>query len=231
MSCFIQNCQSRIGDASVGHSKAEKVASHERILHVAARRFRERGFAGLSLDDLMHEAGLTHGGFYKHFASRDSLVREATSHAFAEGKARLAKDLANASKTGLAAYLEVYLTETHRADVGHGCPVAALATDVARVPPARESFGPSFRAYADWVGSMLTGPEHLKSARGAAIICAVAGTIAIARGLDDKSFSRAMLEAARELILAGGQDKHKRGRTKMKKRKSGPSTGGVRSHA
>jgi TetR/AcrR family transcriptional regulator, transcriptional repressor for nem operon len=187
----------------MGHSRVEKAASHQRIVRVAARRFRERGFDGLSLDDLMREAGLTHGGFYKHFASRDTLVCEATLRAFAEAKARLAKDLANASDTGLAAYLEVYLTEKHRDDAGDGCPVAALATDVARIPSAREIFGASFRAYADWVASMLGGPEGLKSARGAAIICAVAGAIAIARALDDKAFSSAMLEATRELILAG----------------------------
>ena len=205
----------------MGHSRAEKATSHRRILHVAARRFRERGFDGLSLDDLMLEAGLTHGGFYKHFASRDALVCEATSHAFAEAKVRLEKDLANASDTGLAAYLEVYLTEKHRDDIGEGCPVAALATDVARIPSAREIFGASFRAYADWVASMLSSPEALKPARGAAIICAVAGTIAIARALDDKAFSSAILEATRELILAGGQPKRRRGSAKTKKRKAG----------
>jgi TetR/AcrR family transcriptional regulator, transcriptional repressor for nem operon len=204
----------------MGHSKAEKAASHQRILHVAARRFRERGFDRLSLDDLMREASLTHGGFYKHFASRDALVCEATLRAFAEAKKRLAQDLGTASDSGLAAYLEVYLTEKHRDDAADGCPVAALATDVARAPSARKIFGGSFRAYADWVGSMLSGPEDLKSARGAAIICAVAGTIAIARALDDKAFSSAILEAMRELILAGGHPRRRRGSTETKKRKA-----------
>ncbi len=202
----------------MGHSKADKAASHQRIVEVAARRFREQGFDTLSLDDLMREAGLTHGGFYKHFASREALVCEATSQAFAEGKVWLAKDLVKASGTGLAAYLEIYLTEEHRDNVGGSCPVAALATDAARIPSARGIFGGAFRAYADWVGSMLSGPENHKSERGAAIICAVAGTIAVARALDDKAFSSAILEATRELILAGVQAKAKRSSPKRTKK-------------
>lgn len=130
----------------------------------------------------------------------------------------LAKDLVKASGTGLAAYLEIYLTEEHRDNVGGSCPVAALATDAARIPSARGIFGGAFRAYADWVGSMLSGPENHKSERGAAIICAVAGTIAVARALDDKAFSSAILEATRELILAGVQAKAKRSSPKRTKK-------------
>jgi TetR/AcrR family transcriptional regulator, transcriptional repressor for nem operon len=201
MSCLIQSRQAEDRALPMGHSQKEKAANHRRILHVTARRLREHGLDKVTVADLMRDAGLTHGGFYKHFASRDELLREAVSCAFAEAKARLAVDLADVSGTGLEAYLEVYLTKDHRDRPGDGCPVAALATEVARTASAREVFDASFRGYANWIAGMLAGQEDGKRGRGAAIICAVAGAIAVSRALQDEAFSSEMLEATRKLIL------------------------------
>jgi TetR/AcrR family transcriptional regulator, transcriptional repressor for nem operon len=198
----IQTVKNGIGASSMGHSKSEKAASHERIVGAAARRFSERGFEGASLAELMSEAGLTHGGFYKHFVSRDQLVAEATARAFADGKTQLSDRMSKEPQGGLAAYLNAYLSIAHRDDLAGGCPVAALAVDACRTPIAAQVFRDRFLAYANWVGAMLGGPEHTRRARGAAVICAAAGAIAVARTLGSEEFSSAMLDATRELILA-----------------------------
>src|SRR5580658_3803342 len=109
--------------ARVGHSKAAKSSSHDRILDVAARRFRERGFDGVGLAELMAEAGLTHGGFYKHFASRDALVAEATARAFESVDRKFATQPPDAARARLAAFLDAYLAPAHRDDPGDGCAI------------------------------------------------------------------------------------------------------------
>ena len=96
----------------MGHSQAEKVESHDRIVQVAATRFRESGVSGIGVADLMRDAGLTHGGFYRHFASRDELVVEAVERALQEG-ARALDAVASISKTPLAAVVDAYLSPAH----------------------------------------------------------------------------------------------------------------------
>src|SRR5215471_7873544 len=78
----------------MGHSKKEKAESHQRILSVAAQEFRKKGFDSVSIDDVMKKAGLTHGGFYKHFATREELIAEATLQAFRAGREALARAMA-----------------------------------------------------------------------------------------------------------------------------------------
>jgi TetR/AcrR family transcriptional regulator, transcriptional repressor for nem operon len=182
-------------------SRAEKEKSHERIVKAAAQRFRERGFDHVSVDELMAEAGLTRGGFYKHFASRDALVTEALARAFEDGRVRLGQLMAAAAGSGLEACLDVYLNETHRDHPAQGCPVAALIGDVARTPPAQAVFRENFRAYADWVGGLLGGARKSRRARGIAVLCALAGAVGVARALGDDELSDVALAATRELIL------------------------------
>lgn len=186
----------------MGHSIAEKAASHERIVSIAARRFRERGLEANSIADLMTEAGLTHGGFYKHFESRDALVSEAIRRSFLAGKVRLEELMMATNSTGLEAFLEVYLSQEHLADTGGGCPVAALAADASRLAIARETFSACFEGYVDWVADMLEGPRKGRRARAAAIICTIAGTIAVARSLNDPVLARQMLSATRKMTLS-----------------------------
>jgi TetR/AcrR family transcriptional regulator, transcriptional repressor for nem operon len=185
----------------VGHSAAEKATNHERIVTIASRRFRERGLQNASISEVMAEAGLTHGGFYKHFASRDALIIEAIQRSFLTGKARL-EELMNATDaTGLEAFLQVYLSLEHQSDIANGCPVAALGAEASRSPVARETFAVGFQRYADWVAAMLDGPHKSRRARAAAIICSIAGAIAVARSLDDPALARDMLTATRTMIL------------------------------
>jgi TetR/AcrR family transcriptional regulator, transcriptional repressor for nem operon len=191
----------------MGHSQQEKAASHERILEVAARRFRERGFDGVGLAALMDDAGLTLGGFYKHFASRDEFVAEAMSHALKNTAVWLREAVPAGSQAPLARLLDAYLTPEHRDDKGGGCPVAALAVDASRTKAASENFNAGFRSFADWVGGMTDGPEDERRARGAAVVCAMAGAVAIARAIDDPKLSDQILEATRQLIQNAAKDK------------------------
>jgi TetR/AcrR family transcriptional repressor of nem operon len=186
----------------VGHSKVDKAESHKRILDVAARRFRERGFDAVGLAELMEEAGLTLGGFYKHFPSRDALVAEATAHAFNSVERRLAKAMPEVPQARFGAFLDAYLAASHRDDAGNGCAVATLAMDAARYPAAREVFGANFRDIADKVAALLSLSGEDGRARGGAVMAAMAGAVAVARAVDDEQLSDAILAAARKLIAA-----------------------------
>src|SRR5262249_4636484 len=102
----------------------------------AAIRFREAGLQGIGVAEVMKEAGLTHGGFYRHFNSREDLVREALEHAFAASDARIANLTTVAKTPGLDATIDAYLSKAHRDAPGEGCAMAALACDIARADPA-----------------------------------------------------------------------------------------------
>ncbi len=108
----------------MGYSQAEKIATHQRIVDIAARRFREHGLDGVSIADLMRKAGLTVGGFYKHFALRDELVREAFEHALPDIEGWEAS-IPVAPKQAMRAYV----SQSHRDNVEHGCPISALVND------------------------------------------------------------------------------------------------------
>src|SRR6204780_5847224 len=110
----------------MGHSKRDKQTTHERIVKVAAKRFRERGLEGIGVADVMKEAGVTVGGFYKHFGSRDELVVEALATAFKD------LDVWEEHTEDIAQLLQNYLTEAHRDAPGAGCAMGALLGDMSR---------------------------------------------------------------------------------------------------
>src|SRR6202521_3963392 len=116
----------------MGYSKAQKARTHQRIVAIASKRFRERGLAGFGIADLMKEAGLTVGGFYKHFDSRDHLVAEAVSSAFGGWKRRVDAARSSGAPMPYGRLVDDYLNETHRDDPGTGCAFSALAPEIAR---------------------------------------------------------------------------------------------------
>src|SRR5262245_23361254 len=115
----------------MGYSQAHKARSRARIVEMASEQFREQGLS-LSIADLMQAAGLTHGGFYNHFSSRDELVAEAVGQAIQAGQARYP---AGGERT-LTSFLKSYISRTHRDMAGAGCAMAALAADVGRADGA-----------------------------------------------------------------------------------------------
>src|SRR6266853_2736385 len=110
----------------MGYSKRDKAETHARIVSVAAKRFRERGLEGIGVADVMKEAGVTVGGFYKHFESRDELVVEALATAFKD------LDVWEEHTADMAQLLQDYLTEAHRDAPGTGCAMGALLGDMTR---------------------------------------------------------------------------------------------------
>src|ERR1700716_2464702 len=116
----------------MGYSKAQKAKTHERIVKLASKRFRKDGLAGVGISDLMKEAGLTVGGFYKHFDSRDDLVAEAVSSAFGGWKRRVDAAASGGPAVSYTKLIDEYLSEAHRDNPGSGCAFSALAEEIAR---------------------------------------------------------------------------------------------------
>ena len=118
----------------MGHSRAEKARTHKRIVAIASKRFREEGVAGVGIAEVMKEAGLTIGGFYKHFGSRDALVVEALATAFKD------LDVWEEHTADMAQLLQDYLTEAHRDAPGTGCAMGALLGDMTRGSKSARAF-------------------------------------------------------------------------------------------
>ncbi len=176
-------------------SAAEKQKSHERILEAAARLMRECGIEATSVADVMQAAGLTHGGFYKHFPSKQALVAEAFRHA-AEGllsEAETAPD-GPARAEARARYMARYLSGQHMRDAGYGCPVAALGADLARNQgPARSEATRALERMAAILGPDAPGKDD----SGLALTALLVGTVTLARLADRPELSARILEAGR----------------------------------
>jgi TetR/AcrR family transcriptional repressor of nem operon len=190
----------------MGHSKADKAASHERIVQIAAARFREAGLDGIGVADLMKEAGLTHGGFYRHFDSRDQLVAEAVERALAQGAQRLGRVVARSGEQAFAAVVEAYLNRAHVDHPGSGCALVALAADVARSgSPARAAYTRQVRQYLDLFADLLALPGPQARRRAVAILSALVGALALARAVDDDALTTEILASvAAEVKALGG---------------------------
>jgi len=187
----------------MGHSKVEKAESHERIVKVAAGVFRELGINGISLADLMQCAGLTHGGFYRHFGSRDDLVAEAVERALKDGSA-VADSIAANPRSTIGAVVDAYLSLAHRENVASGCAVTALANDVARsTDRARSAYSLQVRRYVDLIMRLI---EHmpLKKRRSVALaaLATLVGAVSMARAVNDDTLSREILKSAADDLKA-----------------------------
>jgi len=179
-----------------GHMRVSREKSQEnreKIVDVAARLFRENGFDGVGVDAIMREAGLTHGGFYGHFKSKDDLAAAAVTRALERGTEKMAPF------TELEAYVSAYLSEVHCADRGEGCGLAAFGSDVAR---EGKGVRRALTAYvADRIGALgrfFGGSAAAKRKRSITTLSGIVGALTLARAVDDPALSREILAAARE---------------------------------
>jgi TetR/AcrR family transcriptional repressor of nem operon len=188
------------GDSGMRASREEMEAHHGRIVKGASRLLRERGVAGTSVADAMASAGLTHGGFYRHFEGKDALVVEALRHAFDEMSGRLGVRLASgAGRTVREAFRESYLSERHVADPARGCPMPTLAADVARESPTlKEAFGAGLRQAARTLAQGFEGDAAAREAAAYRELALLAGAVLLARASDAET-GRAVLDAARQM--------------------------------
>ncbi len=181
------------------HSKAEKAKTHERIVAIAAKRFREDGLAGIGIADLMKDAGLTVGGFYKHFNSRDALVAEAVGSALELWKRQVDAAASGGPPVTYESLVDEYLSAAHRDHPGTGCPVGALAGDLARSDKrTRALVSRKIRDNIELLATLIrnTNKTDRGSARAQAVFtyCALVGAIGMARAVSDEELSREVLK-------------------------------------
>lgn len=176
-----------------------KETSHERIVEVAARAIRRSGYGGTGVADIMKEAGLTHGGFYAHFKSRDALLAEAGDRAGAESVA-LAARVAAAAPPGqaLQAIMQAYLSPQHIAAIETGCPVSALGSEMPRqAPEVRRAATIHIKEMIDlFARQMPDWGQPQAHERAMSLVCAMIGTTMLARAVDDPKLSEALCAAA-----------------------------------
>ena len=181
-------------------TRAEKKRqSLQRILDVASVRLREQGLGGAGIAAVMQEAGLTHGAFYSHFTNKDELSREAFKYALEEGQARWFGDAQEPWRARLKRLAATYLRGEHRDDVGHGCAISALVTDIAAADPAfHETFETALLDTLQKVCECEDDvPEAQKFDDAIAFLALCVGGLNFARAVDDPALSERILGACK----------------------------------
>lgn len=183
----------------MGHSQLEKQKTHDRIVEIASKRLREKGLEGLGVADLMKEAGLTVGGFYKHFASRDEMVAEAMKLAFGSWEAKVRSEGRAPADITMAEYSANYLSPHHRGDVSGGCPFAALTADLARSGEKCRSLATDqLKANLGNMAGRVAAADEAQARRKAIILSSLmTGAVGLARIVDDEELSDEILETVR----------------------------------
>lgn len=164
-------------------SREQIAANRQRLLDIASRRFREHGFAGVSVADVMKEAGLTHGGFYGYFASKEALAAEAAAHALIQTANRWKTMQEDDGVPGLERIVDAYLSQRHLHSPGIGCAVAALGPELARqAAPVRSAFGVELENLINVLSGFLPGVDaHERRSRALLLMAQMVGAIVLAR--------------------------------------------------
>jgi TetR/AcrR family transcriptional repressor of nem operon len=186
------------------YSKEHKQETHARIVKKASVRLREKGAHGIGVADLMKEAGLTHGGFYAHFDSREALVIEAFADAMDRSTERWRKIAEQTPpEKRLASIVETYLTPLHRDDPGHGCAVPTLGAEIARESPkTRKAFAAKLEQMIDVMADqVLDVPRKTARKQAVAALATMMGTLVLSRIAGTGEFSDEILAAGREAVV------------------------------
>ena len=181
-----------------------KVRIHRRIVRNASRQIRAKGLNGPAVTALMRVSGLTHGGFYRHFGSRDDLVVEAVEEGIQELRDRLVAAAREVKPgEGWKAIVKSYLALEHCDHVDEGCPIAALAPDMARARPAlkRRISSAILKLRQDLLPFMPGRNQEEKSANFLAIFSSIVGTVGIARTMPDLAVRQRILNTVRDRLL------------------------------
>ena len=183
-------------------TRAQAEENRERILDNAAQLFRERGFDGIGLNDLMQAAGLTRGGFYGHFESKDDLAAQATRRALQTNREQWKKQ----TDRSLQAWVKTYLSDAHRDHIGAGCGLVALAGDAARGGPAvKEAFAEGVVSLvATLEGQMPAADAGERREQALSMLSMLVGSLLLSRAVGDVELSRELREAVRRQLPAGG---------------------------
>ena len=203
------------------YSREHKQETHARIVRKASVRLREKGAHGIGVADLMKEAGLTHGGFYAHFDSREALVIEAFAYAMDRSTDRWRK-LAEQTppEKRLATIVDSYLTPAHRDDLGHGCTIPALSAEIAReTPKTRKAFAAKLDQMIEMMAAQIPDvPRKAARKQAMASLATMMGTLVLARVAGSGEFSDDILGAGREAVLERVTAAKRAGRNRPSKR-------------
>ena len=189
-------------------SREHTAETHARILGVAGKLFRERGFDGIGVADLMKSAGLTHGAFYNHFESKDALATHVSEQVLKQTTCAWSEIAeAGGDRAGFEAFIATYLSKSHRDDPGSGCLIAALGGDVGRQGASvRRAFTAGLRPMIEFLTRYATGRSAAaRRERALVTLATLVGTVVLARAVDDADLSEDLLQAARVAFKLGGK--------------------------
>lgn len=204
-------------------SREDAAETRRRIVETASRLFRARGITSVSVADIMGALGFTVGGFYRHFESKEALVAEAIEAASDETSARYAKPREGAAGAELgSALLDAYLSRGHRDHAEHGCPVAALCSEVAHESlPTRQAFTKAMHRLLEVVGSVVPGDTKDARDRRLCTAAAIVGAVVLSRATSDEALADELLRAVRGDVLGddpGAARKARRGERAPRRR-------------
>jgi TetR/AcrR family transcriptional regulator, transcriptional repressor for nem operon len=183
-------------------SREQAAKNRARVVEVAGEQFRAHGFDGIGVADLMKQAGLTHGGFYGNFSSKDELAAEASRHAIDKTIERIRQEVDGAKKP-LEAFVSLYLSPEHRDALANGCVLAALASDAARgSAKLRAGFELGIERYAELLEPMMDGETVAKRHEAAmGLLATLVGGLILSRTIASPDLSLAMLETVSKMAL------------------------------
>jgi TetR/AcrR family transcriptional repressor of nem operon len=189
----------------MGHSRDDKARNHDRIVEIASARIREAGTATPGVAEIMRAAGLTHGGFYKHFDSRDELVAEAVDRTFADSERAIAA-VTEGAEDPLAAFVDWYASAEHRDNPATGCGVVALSADVSRGEDRiRLAYREQIQRYLAHLEELLGGGPEARR-RATVALSALVGAVLVARAVDDPALSDEILRDVRAAVKSSQLD-------------------------
>jgi TetR/AcrR family transcriptional regulator, transcriptional repressor for nem operon len=191
-------------------SRAKAAENRERIIDVAAKLFRERGFDGIGVDELMKSVGLTHGGFYGNFASKEDLMVQACARALEGSLDTLQKAVDRGGESALSVVASTYLSPAHRDRPGEGCALAALGGEAARHDSrVRGAFTKNVHSVVDLLTRLVPSKsKRAKRERALAIYATMVGAMVLARAIDDADLSEEMLQSALASITRPASHRH-----------------------
>jgi len=183
-------------------SRIQAAENRQTVINVASRLFRERGFDGIGLKDLMEGAGLTQGAFYKQFESKEDLAAQASRRALESASQRWSAAIAENPDDPLGAVIAFYLSAGHREEKLDGCPVVALGSDAARQGAGvKAAFEEGIKAYLEVLGPLLPKTDGEDSNRKAMVVLStMIGAMTLSRAVNDPDLAQAFQNAAVEHV-------------------------------
>ncbi|MEY9894311.1 TetR/AcrR family transcriptional repressor of nem operon [Catenulispora sp. MAP5-51] len=184
----------------MGHSQAEKAASRDRVLRIASRKVRAEGVTRPGVAELMQAAGLTHGGFYKHFASRDDLIAQAAAIALAEGTAKMERTGRQNKQEPRSGLIDAYLSRRHRDAPDTGCALVTLGAAAGRDDQQlKDAYEKQVRAYLDLIAG-FDGDDQEARAEAMLTLSALVGATLMSRAVSDSNLSDELLSTVADRL-------------------------------